>query len=64
MCGTAVAGTDPSASVLDRNCRSYDVNNLFVVDSGFFPSSGALNPALTIAANALRVAPTIIARTR
>jgi choline dehydrogenase-like flavoprotein len=63
MCGTALAGTDPSASVLDPNCRSHDVNNLFVVDSSFFPSSAALNPALTIAANALRVAPSIAAST-
>jgi choline dehydrogenase-like flavoprotein len=61
MCGTAVAGTGPSMSVLDPNCRSHDVSNLFVVDSSFFPSSAALNPALTIAANALRVAPTIAA---
>jgi choline dehydrogenase-like flavoprotein len=64
MCGTAVAGTDPSTSVLNPNCRSHDVSNLFVVDGGFFPSSAALNPALTIAANALRVAPTISASTR
>lgn len=64
MCGTAVAGTDPSSSVLDPDCRSHDVSNLFVVDSSFFPSSAALNPALTIAANALRVAPTIAASTR
>jgi choline dehydrogenase-like flavoprotein len=64
MCGTAVAGTDPSSSVLDRDCRSHDVNNLFVVDGSFFPSSAALNPALTIAANALRVAPTIVNGTR
>ena len=63
MCGTAVAGTDPSASVLDPNCRSHDVSNLFIVDSSFFPSSAALNPALTIAANALRVAPTIAGST-
>jgi choline dehydrogenase-like flavoprotein len=61
MCGTAVAGADPSNSVLDRDCRSHDVSNLFVVDGSFFPSSAALNPALTIAANALRVAPTIAA---
>ncbi len=60
MCGTAVAGTDPSASVLDPFCRSHDVENLWVVDSSFFPSSGGLNPALTIAANALRVAPSIV----
>lgn len=59
MCGTAVAGTDPAASVLDPHCRSHDVDNLWVVDGSFFPSSAALNPALTIAANALRVAPHI-----
>jgi choline dehydrogenase-like flavoprotein len=59
-----VAGTDPSASVLDPYCRTRDVSNLFVVDSSFFPSSAALNPALTIAANALRVAPTIAASAR
>ncbi len=64
MCGTAVAGTDPSTSVLDPYCRSHDLSNLFVVDSSFFPSSAAVNPALTIAANALRVAPTIAASTR
>ena len=56
MCGTAVAGEDPAASVVDRDCRSHDHDNLYVVDSAFFPSSGAQNPALTIAANALRVA--------
>jgi choline dehydrogenase-like flavoprotein len=64
MCGTAVAGTDPSRSVLDPDCRSHDVTNLYVVDSSFFPSSAALNPALTIAANALRVAPTIVSATQ
>jgi len=42
--------------VLDVTCRSHDVGNLWVVDSGCFPSSAAVNPALTIAANALRVA--------
>ena len=56
MCGTAVAGVDPRTSVLDPWCRAHDVPNLFVVDSAFFPSSGAQNPALTIAAQALRVA--------
>jgi choline dehydrogenase-like flavoprotein len=56
MCGTAKAGTDPASSVLDPWCRSHDISNLFVVDSSFFPSSGAQNPALTIAAQALRVA--------
>ena len=56
MCGTVVAGTDPDESVLDAHCRSHEVRNLFVVDSAFFPSSGAQNPALTIGAQALRVA--------
>jgi choline dehydrogenase-like flavoprotein len=56
MCGTAVAGDDPRASVLDGYCRTHDVENLFVVDGAFFPSSAALNPALTIAAQAIRVA--------
>lgn len=55
MCGTAVAGEDPRESVLDPHCRSHDVPNVLVVDSSFFPSSGAQNPALTIAAQALRV---------
>lgn len=61
MCGTAVAGTDPASSVLNPDCRSHDIENLWLVDASFFPSSAALNPALTIAANALRVAPNIAA---
>jgi choline dehydrogenase-like flavoprotein len=56
QCGTVVAGTDPATSVLDPWCRTHDVQNLWVVDGGFFPSSAAMNPALTIAAQALRVA--------
>lgn len=56
MCGTVVAGTDAASSVVDPWCRAHDVPNLFVVDSSFFPSSGAQNPALTIGAQALRVA--------
>jgi choline dehydrogenase-like flavoprotein len=56
MCGTVVAGNDPATSVLDPYCRTHDVENLFVVDASFFPSSAAMNPALTIAAQALRVA--------
>jgi choline dehydrogenase-like flavoprotein len=56
QCGTLCFGTDPRASVLDTYCRSHDVENLFVVDASFFPSSAAVNPALTIAAQALRVA--------
>jgi len=56
QCGTARFGLDPATSVLDPFCRSHEVKNLFVVDSSFFPSSAAVNPALTIAAQALRVA--------
>ncbi len=56
QCGTAVFGRDPRTSVLDPFCRSHDVSNLFVVDASFFPSSAAVNPALTIIAQALRVA--------
>lgn len=58
--GTARFGRDPKASVLDPFCRAHDVPNLFVVDGSFFPSSAAVNPALTIAAQALRVADHII----
>lgn len=54
--GTCRFGTDPKASVLDQNCRAHDLDNLYVVDASFFPSSSAVNPTLTIAANALRVA--------
>ena len=56
QCGTLCFGTDPRASVLDPYCRTHDVPNLFVVDASFFPSSAAVNPGLTIAAQALRVA--------
>jgi choline dehydrogenase-like flavoprotein len=56
QCGTVCFGTDPRTSVLDSYCRSHDVDNLFVVDASFFPSSAAVNPGLTIAAQALRVA--------
>jgi choline dehydrogenase-like flavoprotein len=56
QCGTLVFGTDPATSVLDPLCRTHDVGNLFVVDASFFPSSAAVNPALTIIAQALRVA--------
>lgn len=56
QCGTLVFGTDPAQSVLDPFCRTHDVENLFVVDASFFPSSAAVNPGLTIIAQALRVA--------
>jgi choline dehydrogenase-like flavoprotein len=58
QCGTAVMGHESSSSVVDASGRTHDVDNLFVVDSSVFPSSAALNPALTIAANSLRVAAT------
>jgi choline dehydrogenase-like flavoprotein len=53
--GTIRFGRDPKASALDANCKAHEVDNLYVVDGSFFPSSGAVNPALTIMANALRV---------
>lgn len=53
--GTLRFGTDPASSVLDPWCRAHEVHNLYVVDASFFPSAGAVNPALTIAAQALRV---------
>lgn len=55
-CGTCRFGQDPRASVLDADNRAHGLENLYVVDASFFPSSGGTNPALTIAANALRVA--------
>lgn len=54
--GTIRFGRDPKDSALDVNCKAHDLDNLYVVDGSFFPSSGAVNPALTIMANALRVA--------
>jgi len=56
QCGTACFGHDPRASVLDTYCRAHDLDNLFVVDASFFPSSAAVNPALTVIAQSLRVA--------
>ena len=56
QCGTAKTGMDPATSVLDPWLRAHDLENLYVVDSSFFPSSSAMNPALTIAAMALRTA--------
>ena len=54
--GTIRFGRDRKGSALDANCKAHDLDNLYVVDGSFFPSSGAVNPALTIIANALRVA--------
>ena len=56
QCGTLCFGADPRSSVLDVYCRTHDLDNLFVVDASFFPSSAAVNPGLTIAAQAIRVA--------
>jgi choline dehydrogenase-like flavoprotein len=60
--GTARFGTDPATSVLDLDCRAHEVENLYLADASFFPSIGAVNPTLTIIANALRVADIIAKR--
>jgi len=60
--GTCRFGTDPATSVLDLNCKAHDVDNLYVVDGSFFPSSAAVNPSLTIMANAMRVGDHLIER--
>jgi len=60
--GTIRFGHDPKTSALDPNCRAHEVDNLYVVDASFFPSSGAVNPALTIMANALRVGDHLLQR--
>jgi choline dehydrogenase-like flavoprotein len=60
--GTVRFGNDPQTSALDANCKAHDIDNLYVVDGSFFCSSGAVNPALTIMANALRVGNHLIER--
>jgi choline dehydrogenase-like flavoprotein len=60
--GTIRFGKDPKTSALDVNCKAHDLDNLYVVDGSFFPSSGAVNPALTIMANALRVGDHLLSR--
>jgi choline dehydrogenase-like flavoprotein len=60
QCGTVRFGDDPAKAALDPFCRSFDHPNLFVIDASFFPSSAAVNPALTIAAQALRAADHIL----
>ncbi|HSE96209.1 MAG TPA: GMC family oxidoreductase [Methylomirabilota bacterium] len=62
--GTVRFGRDPRTSALDPDCRAHEVDNLYVVDGSFFPSSGAVNPALTIMANALRVGDHLLERLR
>ena len=60
--GTVRFGTDPSSSALDVNCRAHEIDNLYVVDGSFMPSIGAVNPTLTIIANAIRVSDHIASR--
>jgi choline dehydrogenase-like flavoprotein len=60
--GTLRFGADPATSVLDVNCKAHELDNLYVVDTSFFPSIGAVNPALTAIANALRVGDHLLER--
>jgi choline dehydrogenase-like flavoprotein len=60
--GTCRFGKDPATSVLDENCKAHDLDNLYVVDTSFFPSIGAVNPGLTAMANALRVGDHLLER--
>jgi len=60
--GTCRFGTDPQTSVLDVNCKAHELDNLYVVDTSFFPSIGAVNPSLTAIANALRIGDHLLER--
>jgi choline dehydrogenase-like flavoprotein len=60
--GTCRFGTDPATSVLDVNCKAHELDNLYVADSSFFPSIGAVNPGLTVMANAIRVGEHLLER--
>jgi choline dehydrogenase-like flavoprotein len=60
--GTCRFGTDPSSSVLDVHCKAHELDNLYVVDTSFFVSIGAVNPSLTAMANAIRVGEHIAGR--
>ena len=62
QCGTVRFGEDPKSSALDVNCKAHDIDNLYVVDTSFFPGSSAVNPALTAMANALRVGDHLLER--
>jgi choline dehydrogenase-like flavoprotein len=62
--GTAKFGNDPASSVLDLDCKAHELDNLYVIDSSFFASIGAVNPTLTIIANALRVGDHLLERMR
>jgi choline dehydrogenase-like flavoprotein len=60
--GTVRFGSDPATSVLNTDCRAHELDNVYVVDTSFFPSIGAVNPALTAMANALRVGDHLLER--
>jgi choline dehydrogenase-like flavoprotein len=60
--GTCRFGTDPETSVLDADCKAHELDNLYVADTSIFPSIGAVNPALTAMANALRVGDRLLER--
>ena len=60
--GTVRFGNDPSSSALDANCKAHELDNVYVVDTSFFPGIGAVNPALTAMANALRVGDHLLER--
>ena len=60
--GTVRFGSDPATSVLNPDCRAHEVDNLYVVDTSFFPSISAVNPALTAMANAVRVGDHLLQR--
>jgi choline dehydrogenase-like flavoprotein len=62
--GTCRFGADEATSVLDTDCKAHELDNLYVVDTSFFPSIGAVNPALTAMANALRVGDHLLERLR
>jgi len=60
--GTVRFGSDPATSVLNPDCRAHELDNLYVVDTSFFPSISAVNPALTAMANAVRVGDHLLQR--
>jgi choline dehydrogenase-like flavoprotein len=62
QCGTTRFGADPASSVLDRDCKAHELDNLYVVDTSFFVSANAVNPTLTTVANAMRVGDHLIDR--
>jgi choline dehydrogenase-like flavoprotein len=62
QCGTMRFGSDPQSSVLDVTCKAHELDNLYVADASFFVSAGAVNPSLTIIANALRVGDHLLER--